>query len=78
MGGKGVLYYNTSASPLPQNAAPQLRVGVNRWETMRTLDMQRAEGVNPPGSDWWCVELAFDQVCPAAFSRLWAGSTIPI
>ena len=62
MGGRGVLYYDASASPLPQGATPQLRLGVNRWETLRTLDMQRAEGIDLPGSDWWCIELAFNEV----------------
>ena len=59
-----MLYYNASASTLPPSATPQLRLGVNRWETLQTLDMQRAEGINLPGSDWWCIELAFDQVWP--------------
>ena len=67
MGGRGVLYYSASASPLPQNAAPQLRLGVNHWETLRTLDMQRPQGIDLPGSDWWSAELAFDQVSLAAF-----------
>ena len=62
VGGRGMLYYNASAGPLPRNAAPQLRLGVNRWETQRTLDMHRAAGINLPGSDWWCIELEFDQV----------------
>ena len=62
VGGRGVLYYNVSASPLPQSATPQLRLGVNRWETLRTLDMQRAEDIDLPGSDWWCIELEFNQV----------------
>lgn len=65
MGSKGVLYYNVSASPLPQNATPQLRAGANRWETLLSLDMQQAEGIDVPQSDWWCIELEFNQVNPA-------------
>lgn len=66
VGGRGVLYYSASASPLPQNATPQLRLGVNRWETLRTLDMQRAQRIDLPGADWWSAELEFDQVSLAA------------
>ncbi|CAK0787776.1 hypothetical protein CVIRNUC_010998 [Coccomyxa viridis] len=61
VGSRGTLFYNTAASPLPGSAAPQLRVGVNRWETQVTLDMQRAQGLELPASDWWCAELEFDE-----------------
>ena len=63
MGSRGTLFYNTTASPLPGSAAPQLRAGVNRWEAQVTLDMQRAQGLELPASDWWCAELELDEVC---------------
>lgn len=62
MGSRGTVFYNTAASPLPGSATPQLRVGVNRWEAQVTLDMQRAQGLELPASDWWCAELEFDEV----------------
>ena len=62
MGSRGTLFYNTAASPLPGSAAPQLQAGVNRWEAQVTLDMQRAQGLELPASDWWCAELEFDEV----------------
>ena len=77
MGSRGTLFYNTAASPLPGSATPQLRAGVNRWEAQVTLDMQRAQGLELPASDWWCAELEFDEVsatcCDSAHAtKAWA------
>ncbi len=63
MGSKGLLYYNAAAGRLPENAAPQLRAGINCWETLHNADMQSCDDLALPGSDWWSIELEFDEVC---------------
>ena len=45
------------------NGRLQLKAGVNKWQDILVLDMQQVpelEGLE--GSNWWSVDLSFDEV----------------
>lgn len=41
----------------------QLKLGVNRWSDILLVDMRREPSLSSlEGSDWWSVDLCFDEV----------------
>ena len=61
MGGKGTLYYNAAAGPLPTGAqALKLKAGFNAWAEM--LHTELAPVAELPG--WWAADLELGEVRP--------------
>ena len=51
------ILYNLASGPLPHSsAAPVLKIGLNRWETITKYPMERASNLSDQG-DWWSVEI---------------------
>lgn len=52
------LYYDRAAGPLPKDARPRVKAGLNKWEEVVLTDMRRCEDlVGEGGQDWWEAEL---------------------
>lgn len=46
-----------------ENCKVQLKVGINRWMDILLVNMQRDPALHSAdGSDWWSVDLCFDEV----------------
>jgi hypothetical protein len=56
--GQGVrLYYDRAAGPLPRDARPRVKAGLNNWEEVQMLEMRRAADlVDLEGQEWWEAE----------------------
>lgn len=56
------LYYDRAGvgvggGALPQGAQPVLKAGINNWEVIRLLDMQKAEALEATEGEWWSVDI---------------------
>lgn len=63
------LYYNRARGPLPPTSLVQLKAGLNRWEEIVVVDMERVAGIEVGWFDstdgkadvytrglvWWCA-----------------------
>ena len=59
MGGKGTLYYNAAAGPLPTGPrALKLKTGLNAWAEMLHADL--APVAELPG--WWAADVELGEV----------------
>eukprot|EP00798_Chlamydomonas_sp_ICE-L_P004149 gene4149-14248_t len=56
------LLYNRARGPLPPGAQPQLKAGLNKWETIETLPMTKSTELKVnQAEEWWEVELALPE-----------------
>lgn len=67
------LYYDRAGvgvggGALPQGAQPVLKAGINNWEVIRLLDMQKAEALEATEGEWWSVDINLTEV-----SRRWVS-----
>jgi hypothetical protein len=58
VGGGVRLFYNRSAGPLPRDARPRLKAGLNLWEEILEADMHRSEDLSGlADQEWWEVQV---------------------
>jgi len=63
VGGKGTLFYNVAAGPLPAGAKPALKMGINNWSLMETHALEPSQELKEvENSCWWSVDLELHQV----------------
>jgi hypothetical protein len=58
VGGAARLFYDRCAGPLPRDARPRIKAGLNLWEEVVVADMARADELaGLDGHEWWELEV---------------------
>eukprot|EP00210_Caulerpa_lentillifera_P007095 g6788.t1 len=52
--------YNRLSGPLPETSRLSLKYGLNKWEEIREIEMQRSEALREIEGEWWEVEFTLE------------------
>ncbi|GMH33457.1 hypothetical protein BSKO_01291 [Bryopsis sp. KO-2023] len=56
------IYYNRMRGPLPNNSALRVKYGLNKWEEIEHVDLQREPALDNGGmSEWWGGRIELDE-----------------